>query len=131
MRVFIAVLLTGIMLSIIGCGPSESEFTSFGSYQSPDKAHTLELDIARGRTVYSPVTLRVNLHATDSEDPKYMAKTKIAHDGGEITGSNIQVSWIRPDTVQLCLSGVEQEDQVLEIDVVKQSHRLLATDCSK
>ena len=121
--------VTGIALLSSACGPSDSDFSEFSTYKSPDSQYSVIIDSAHSRLAFGPETIRVYVGTKDKPERKHVITTKIANDGGGISNSNIKANWIHPDVIQLCLSGVEQEDRILEINLRNLSHTQVSKKC--
>lgn len=111
------VYLLGIVCCISACGPSNSDFTEFSTYKSPGGNHFVIVDSAHSKTAFGPETIRVYVVEKDSRARNHVVTTKIANDGGGISNENIKAEWINSDIIKFCLSGAEQEDSVLKINV--------------
>lgn len=111
------VITSGIFTCIVACGPSDADFTAFSSYRAPDGTQTVVADSAHSVLAYGPETVRFFVVGENSQERKHVLTTKISNDGTGITADNIRAEWVQPDVLRLCLTGVEQEGRVLEIDV--------------
>ena len=116
-------------LLLTACGPSESDFTEFSSYDSPDGRYAVIIDSAHSKLAFGPETLRVYVVERENRVRNHVVTTKIANDGGGISDSNLKANWIRSDVIQFCLSGVEQKDSILEIDVRQRVYRKFEKRC--
>ena len=97
---------------------------------SPDDKYYVIIDSAHSTLAFGPETIRVYVVAKDKRVRNHVVTTKIANDGGGINDSNVKPKWIQPDVIQFCLSGVEQEDSVLEINIRTLSHSEDKENCS-
>lgn len=122
-------LALGLTVVIVGCGPSESEFKAFSNYESPDGKYTVSIDYAHSRFAFGPETIRVFVTAKGSLVRNHIVTTKISNDGG-ITAKNIRAEWTGNDRIRFCLSGVEQEDSVLEINLPELSFSEVTEECA-
>lgn len=122
--------LFGISLFSIACGPSESDFTEFTTYKSPDGSYFVIIDSAHSKLAFGPETIRMYVVKKDNRERNHIVSTKIANDGGGINDSNVRVQWTQSDVIKFCLSGVEQKDRVLEINVRKLSYTEKEENCS-
>lgn len=119
-----------IMLFSTACGPSDSDFTEFSTYKSPDGSYFVIIDSAHSKLAFGPKTIKVYVVEKDKRVRNHVVTTKIANDGGSISDSNVKAKWIQADVIQFCLSGVEQEDNILEINVRKLLHTEENINCS-
>jgi len=113
-------LALGLTVVFSGCGPSDSDFKEFSTYESPDGKYTVTIDYAHSRLAYGPETIRVFVTPQGSRARNHVVTTKISNDGG-ITAENIRSEWTGRYQIKFCLSGVEQEDSVLEINLLEHS----------
>lgn len=118
-------------LLLTACGPSESDFTAFSSYASPDGRYAVIIDSAHSRLAFGPETIRVYVVEKETRVRNHIVTMKIANDGGGIGDANVKANWIRSDLIQFCLSGVEQRDSILEIDVRQRVHRKFEKRCAR
>jgi hypothetical protein len=58
----------------------------------------------------------------------HIVTTKISNDGG-ITAENIKAEWKEKNKIKFCLSGVEQEDSVLVINLQEHSYSEVKEKC--
>ena len=102
----------------MGCGPSDAEFSIYETYHSPEGSISIIIKTAPShKFAYAPEILQFYLEdKTKKNSTLLLFKTKIANDGGRLGPSNIQASWIDQNKLRLCLSGVEQNDIVVEIN---------------
>lgn len=106
----------GIAVFVTACGPSESDFKAFSTYDSPGGSHTIVIDYAHSLFAFGPETIRVFAVRKGSQDRSHVVTTRISNDGG-ITDRNIRAEWKHENLVEFCLSGVEQVDRVLIINL--------------
>ena len=130
MRVHLITSLVVITLFLTACGPSDSDFTEFSTYKSPDGSYFVIIDSAHSKLAFGPETIRVHVVEKDKRVRNHVVTTKIANDGGGINNSNVKAKWVHTKVIQFCLSGVEQEDNILEINVQKLSHTEVYKNCS-
>ena len=130
MRVHLITSLVVITLFLTACGPSDSDFTEFSTYKSPDGSYFVIIDSAHSKLAFGPETIRVHVVEKDKRVRNHVLTTKIANDGGGISNSNVKAKWVHTKVIQFCLSGVEQEDNILEINVQKLSHTEVYKNCS-
>lgn len=109
-------IIPGIALAAAACRPSDSDFSEFSTHASPDGEATVVVDTAHSKLAYGPETVRIFIVPRGSRARNHVLTTKIANDGG-ITAANITAEWLQPDVIQFCLSGVEQQDKVLKINI--------------
>ena len=107
----------GIALGSTACGPSDSDFTVFSSYKSPDGNHFVIIDSAHSALAFGPESIRVYVVDQDTRIRNHIITTKISNDGAGISHSNVTAEWVQSDVIKFCLTGVEQDDSVLEINV--------------
>lgn len=122
--------LVAVTIFSTACGPSDSDFTEFSTYKSPDGRYFVIIDSAHSKLAFGPETIRVHVVEKDKKVRSHVVTTKIANDGGGISDSNVKAKWLQADVIQFCLSGVEQEANILEINVRKLSHTEVNKNCS-
>ena len=123
-------ILALVLLGAAGCGPSDADFSEFASFNSPDMKYRVTVETApKNGFAYSPEAVRVYLGERGVSDRKLVATASLANDGGAITDENIQTKWLDSQTVRLCLSGAEQDDEVLVINVRTASFTAESTEC--
>lgn len=120
----------GLMLCASACGPSDSDFTEFSKFISPDGKQYVVIDSAHSVLAYGPETLRIYVSVEGSSTVTHVVTTKIANDGAGISDKNVRAEWVNHDILRLCLTGVEQEDYVLEVDIRKVSYIEKTQNCS-
>jgi len=108
--------MLGIAVFVTACGPSESDFKEFSTYESPDGGNTIIIDYAHSMFAFGPETIRVFVVRKGDQARSHVVTTKISNDGG-ITDKNIKAEWKQESVVEFCLTGVEQEDSVLIINL--------------
>ena len=121
-------LALGFTVAVSGCGPSDSEFKAFSTYESPGGDYTVSIDYAHSRFAFGPETIRVFVIPKGSQARNHIVTTTISNDGG-ITADNIKARWTGKYQIKFCLSGVEQEDRVLEIDIPEHSFSEVKEKC--
>ena len=118
------------LLLIAACGPSDSDFVEFDTFHSPDRAHMVVVEMApKNSLAFSPEAIRVYLAGDDKSERQLLATTSLANDGSRITDKNIRADWIDARTIRLCLSGAEQDDEAIVIDVVAASFSVESAEC--
>ena len=122
-------LATGCSILIAGCGPSESDFKEFSSYKSPDGSYTVVIDYAHSRFAYGPETVRVFVNPRGSRARNHIVTTKISNDGG-IAAENIKAVWKGNYIIEFCMSGVEQEDNIITINLQEHSYLEVREKCA-
>ena len=123
--------LAGVLLGVAGCGPSDADYVEFDSFRSPDDKFHVVIEMAPENSLaYSPEAIRVYLAGQDTNERYLLATTSLANDGSRITDENIQAEWIGAETISLCLSGAEQDDEALVIDVVTASFSVESAKCA-
>lgn len=110
------------MLFSSACGPSDSDFSDYSTFVSPDDKYNVIIDSAHSKLAFGPETIRVFVVGKDKGVRSHIVTMKIANDGGGISEENVKAIWIQPEILQLCLSGAEQDDSALEINVRSLSH---------
>ncbi len=80
---------------------------------------------------YSPEAIRVYLAGEGAIERQLVATTSLANDGSTITDENIRADWIDATLVRLCLSGAEQEDEALVIDLDTASVSVESVRCEE
>ena len=119
----------GIAVVTAGCGPSDSEFIEFSTYESPDGDYTVVVDYAHSMFAFGPETVRVFVTPRGSRARNHIVTTKISNDGG-ITADNIRAEWKDKNTIEFCMSGVEQEDSVLTINLPEHRYSEVEKKCA-
>ena len=122
-------VLLGTAVFIAACGPSDSDFKEFSTYESPDGSNTIVVDYAHSIFAFGPETIRVFVIRKGSQDRNHIVTTKVSNDGG-ITAKNIKAEWAQESVIKFCLSGVEQEDSVLVIDLRDLSYSEIEEKCA-
>jgi hypothetical protein len=126
----VAVVLA-LAICATACGPSDADFSELAAYESPDGARTVIVHSAHSVMAYGPEVIRVYVSDGDRRERTHVVTTKIANDGVGISRENLGVEWVRSDVVKFCLTGVEQEDRILEINIETFSNREWLEKCSK
>jgi len=111
--------------------PSDSDFSEFSAYEAPNGERTVVVDSAHSVLAYGAETIRVYVSGTDTGARTHVVTTKIANDGSDITSENVRAEWIHTDVLSLCLTGMEQDDRILEIDVRMLSYAERTQKCSR
>jgi hypothetical protein len=122
-------VLLGTAVFIAACGPSDSDFKEFSTYESPDGSNTIVVDYAHSIFAFGPETIRVFVIRKGGQDRNHIVTTKVSNDGG-ITAKNIKAEWAQENQIKFCLSGVEQEDSVLVIDLRDLSYSEIEEKCA-
>ena len=130
MRARPASCLAAITLLSTACAPSDADFREFATYASPDGAYRVVVLAANSKLAFGPHTLKVYSVEQDNGNRVHVVTTSLANDGSRLDGSNVSVSWIRPQVIRFCLSGAEQKDTVLEIDLRTRSQDEYEQACS-
>ena len=100
------------------CGPSDSDFAEFDTFHSPDRKHRIVIETApKNSLAFAPEAIRFYLVGQDPNERNLLTTTTLANDGSGLIDENIRAKWIDSKTVRLCLSGAEQEDEAIVIDV--------------
>ena len=119
----------GFTVVFTGCGPSDSDFKEFSTYKSPDGNYTVVVDYAHSKFAFGPETIRVFVMPEGSRARNHIVTTKISNDGG-ISAENIKAEWVGKYQIKFCLSGVEQDDSVLEINIPEHSFSEVKEKCA-
>lgn len=123
--------LSGLLLSVVACGPSDSEFVEFDTFQSPDRKHSVVVEMApKSSLAFSPEAVRLYLAEQDTGERHLLTTTSLANDGSRITGENIRAEWTDSSTLRLCLSGAEQDDEAIVVDVATASFYVESAKCA-
>ena len=129
-RVIVTAALVIELLSIAACGPSDSDFVEFDTFDAPDEQHRIVIEIAPENSfAYSPEAIRFYLARQDTSERHLLATTNLANDGSKLTDENIRAEWVDSRTLKICLSGAEQHDQAVVIDVVTASFSIASAKC--
>ena len=121
--------LLGITVFIAACGQSDADFKEFSTYESPDGSNTIFVDYAHSIFAFGPEKIRVFVMRKGGQDRNHIVTTKVSNDGG-ITAKNIKAEWAQENVIKFCLSGVEQEDSVLVIDLRDLSYSEIEEKCA-
>ena len=125
------VVLCGALLSVTACGPSDSDFAEFDTFHSPDQKHRVVVEMAPENSLaFSPEAIRLYLVEQDTSERYLLGTTSLANDGSKVTNENIRSEWIDSKTVRICLSGAEQDDEAIVIDVVTASISVESARCA-
>lgn len=124
-------VLGGVLLSVAACGPSDSDYAEFDTFHSPDEKHRVIVEMApKNSLAFSPEAIRLYLAGQGTSERYLLGTTSLANDGSRITDKNIKAEWIDSKTVRLCLSGAEQDDEAIVIDVVTASFSVESAKCA-
>ena len=118
------------MLLSSACGRPESDFTEHSTYNSPDEDYSIIVDSAHSKLAFGPETLRFYMVKKESKERKHIVTTKIANDGGLITDENLRAEWIQNYVIQFCLSGAEQNNHILRINLRTLTYTEKNIECS-
>ena len=130
-KFFIRVGFIFYILIFSGCGTSESDFEEYSRYLSPDNTSTVAILLAPAKLAYGPTSVRIDLIDEESGNLHHILSTKVANDGVPLSDNNISSSWVDVDTLHLCLSGDEQQDEQIEIKLSTASYSSSITECLK
>lgn len=123
-------VIIGVLLGVAACGPSDSDFVEFGSFHSPDDKHRVVVEMApKNKFAFSPEAVRLYLAREDTSERYLLTTVSLSNDGSRITDENISARWIDSGTVRICLSGAEQDDEAIVIDVVTGSFFVELVNC--
>ncbi len=120
-----------IIFGMAACAPADKDFTEFASYPSPRGSQTVIVDTARNRLPFGPEIIRIYVNPSGSQAKNHVLTTKVANDGGGISDDNIQIEWLGEDRIQLCLSGDEQQDTLIEINLLNLQFSEMLQPCHK
>lgn len=129
MRIRIMAFVLGIASYATGCGPSDADFSEFSTYETPDGKWVVVVDSAHSILAFGTETLRIYVSGVDTQARRHVVTTKIANDGAGITSANVSAEWMQTDILKFCLTGVEQQDSVLEINVRTLSYLERVEEC--
>ena len=129
--VFVHVGFIFYILIFSGCGPSESDFKEYSRYLSPDNSSVVAVSLAPAKLAYGPTSVRIKLIEEKSGNLHHIVSTKVANDGVPLSDKNISATWIDVDTLNLCLSGDEQQDEKIEIKLSTASYSSSIEECIK
>ncbi len=124
------IIILVCIMCLSGCGPSDANFSVFSTIQDQSGQHTVIIESAHSILANGPETIRVYVKSLGTGKLEHIVTTKIANDGGEISSTNIRSEWKNSNTLSLCLSGVEQEDRVLDIYVRTLSYSETVEKCA-
>ena len=88
------------------------------------------VESAHSRFAFGPETIKVYAVEKEKRTRKHIVTTRISNDGGGIRDANIRTQWLQPHIIRFCLSGVEQNDIILEINLRTNSHNEVEKPCS-
>ena len=118
------------LLSAAACGPSDSDFVEFDTFHSPDDKHHVVVEMApKNNLAFSPEAVRIYSSEGDTSERHLLATTSLANDGSRITGDNIRAEWIDSETVRLCFSGSEQDDEAIVMDLAAATFSVESAEC--
>lgn len=120
----------GACISTISCGPSNADFVEFKRYTSPNLSQVVIVESAHSVLAYGPETVRFFVMVNEKDEKTHVLTTKIANDGGGVTDKNIQAEWLQDNIIKFCLTGDEQQDVIIEIDLGKGSYQKRKEQCS-
>lgn len=119
----------GSLLLSGGCTPGEAEFTEYGRYPSADNSHTVVLTAAPGALAYAPTHLKFWVLRAGSSERELITMAKISNDGVPVDDSNVRAKWISVNKLRFCLSGDEQADEIVIINLEAGSAEKQAASC--
>ena len=124
--------LLAIMLAtlIVGCDTAELNFKRYGMYQSLAHDKVVVVELAEPLSSHAPSAVRISLVTGAAETAEQVLITEIANNGGAISSENVRAEWLGTDTFSICLSGTDQEDEKVEINVIKNSHSTSRVTCA-
>ena len=128
LRGFTSAFIT--VLAVTACGPSDADFREFASYPSPRGSLNVIVDSAHSPLPFGPETIRIYVNPGGSQARNHVLTTKIANDGGGVSSTNVQVKWLAEDKIQFCLSGDEQQDKIIEINLLNLRFSEVSQPCS-
>ena len=119
------------ILFLTGCSPSDSDFNEFARYSSPENTFAISVLTAQAKLPYGPTSVKINLIERNKDKTNQLIATKIANDGVPLSNRNIKANWINKDTLLICLSGDEQQDEAIKITISTASYTSSTIDCTK
>lgn len=123
--------LGSVLLSVAACGPSDSDFAEFDTFRSPDQKHRVVVETApKNSMAFASEVIRLYLVGQDTNERYLLTTTTLANDGSGLIDENIQAEWVDSRTVRLCLSGAEQEDEAIVIDVETRLFSVESATCA-
>lgn len=90
MSIRLTPFLVAFVVFTTACGPSDSDFSEFSTYRSPDGSYYVIIDSAHSKLAFGPETIRVYVVEKDKRVRNYIVTTKIANDGGGISETNVK-----------------------------------------
>lgn len=130
-QVLAFVMLASIVVPLNACGPSEIDFTPHTTVQSPGGTLEAAIEVAHSKLAFGPATVRIRSRAIGVEEWRTIMTTKLANDGGAIHEQNITSGWRGDETLILCLSGAEQADTQIKVNLVSAVSSEARTQCNK
>ena len=113
----------------MGCSPSDENYRVYATLPNPVNNRLVTIEKAQSVLAYGPETIRVYVKQLNASERVHRVTTKISNDGGEVSDENIQLTWKGEYRLSLCLSGDEQDDKLLEIDVEEKSFTETTMKC--
>ena len=112
-----SLIILGYITCLIGCDLSNADFSVFSTIQDQSGQDKVIIESAHSVLAYGPETIRVYVRNPNTGTRELVVTTKIANDGAGISTENIRSEWKNSRILSFCLSGVEQEDRILGINV--------------
>jgi hypothetical protein len=77
--------LLSALNGIAGCGPSDTDYSLFSEYQSPDGKFTVSVETTHRKLAFGAETVRIYVSQLGGSGAQRVATTKNANDGGGMT----------------------------------------------
>jgi hypothetical protein len=102
---------------------AETEYEQFTVLDSSDGNHSLIIEIGNPGLPYGPHSVAVKVINISSSEVITAKNVRLANDGMTIDSGNISAHWIDIDKAGVCISGDEQRDNYLLINIQNQTVR--------
>lgn len=115
---FLGLVCIGFVLSVVIRLAIALSPYQYGTYQSPGGYYTVEIYDTPSLGFYSshPIDIYV-IDEKRQPSRQHVVATLISDDGGGASPQNLRVRWTQPEIIQVCLSGEEQDTEIIEINV--------------
>lgn len=108
---------------------TEIEYEQFTVLDSSDGNHSLIIEIGNPSLPYGPHSVAVKVINLSSSEVITAKNVRLANDGMAIDSSNISAHWIDIVKAGVCISGDEQTDNYLLINIQNQTIREKQEKC--
>jgi hypothetical protein len=127
--VFALLVALGIGVLFWQTRNAETDYEQFTVLDSSDGNHSLIIEIGNPGLPYGPHSVAVKVINISSSEVITARNVRLANDGMIIDSSNISAHWIDIDKAGVCISGDEQTDNYLLINIQNQTIRVKQEKC--